>query len=209
MFTSRKTTARLKDRRLYGRTAEVFVRGPKIQALAKKGYVSICINYRLRDNPGGDWEGTINDACDDAVDACKWVVKNSRKYGIDTDHIAIGGHSAGGTLAVILCYDSRGKEQLPDNSFFCVIDLAGSMLHTSKTRKTRTPCIIIGGTNDEIVSYSWNRNLSEQLNRNNIDNVLHGVKGAPHDLYGYKDEVEDVITEYLYKYLTGIEADVK
>jgi hypothetical protein len=96
-----------------------------------------------------------------------------------------------------------------DNSFFCVIDLAGGMLHTSKTRKTGTPCIIIGGTEDKIVPYSWSENLSEQLNENNIDNVLHGVKGAPHDLYDYEDEIEDVITKYLYKYLTGIEPAVK
>jgi len=179
------------------------------QALAKKGYVSVCINYRLRNNPSDDWEGTLNDAGDDAVDAYKWVVKNSQKYGIDTDHIAIGGHSAGGTLAINLCYDSIGKEQLPDNSFFCVIDLAGGMLHTSKTRETSTPCIIIGGTDDETVPYSWSESLSGQLNENNIDNILHGVKGAPHDLCDYEDEVENVITKYLYKYLTGTEPDVK
>ncbi len=71
---------------------------------AKRGYVSISTDYRLRDNPKEDMEGTLNDAVNDVMMALSWVRENGEKYGINKNYIAIGGGSAGGILSTNLCY---------------------------------------------------------------------------------------------------------
>lgn len=46
-------------------------------------------------------------AVDDALDAYQWLLANGLAYGIDTQNIAVGGDSAGGTLATVITIASR------------------------------------------------------------------------------------------------------
>jgi acetyl esterase/lipase len=64
--------------------------------LAAEGYAVASINYRLI--PWSKWPAQI----DDCRDAVRWLKANADKYGLDKDHIAAGGGSAGGHLAAVL-----------------------------------------------------------------------------------------------------------
>jgi acetyl esterase len=46
-------------------------------------------------------------AVEDALDAYQWLLANGLEYGIDTQHIAVGGDSAGGTLATVITIATR------------------------------------------------------------------------------------------------------
>lgn len=48
-------------------------------------------------------------AVDDALAAYQWLLANGLAYGIDTQNIAVGGDSAGGTLATVITIASRNS----------------------------------------------------------------------------------------------------
>lgn len=65
---------------------------PVAEELARRGYQSFVVNYRLR--PYTQEEGAL-----DLARAVRFVRKNARVYGIDENNIAVMGFSAGGILA--------------------------------------------------------------------------------------------------------------
>lgn len=69
---------------------------PMAQQIAKQGYVTIPVEYRL--SP----EDTYPAAVYDLKTAVRWARANAEKYGIDTSRIAISGCSAGGQLAALI-----------------------------------------------------------------------------------------------------------
>lgn len=84
---------------------------------AKKGFVSISINYRL---VSSGCLGTITAAClqgivdakHDAQAAVRWPRANAATYGIDPTRIAAGGSSAGAITALNVAY---GPEDVGDS----------------------------------------------------------------------------------------------
>lgn len=66
---------------------------PLAIGLAERGYAAATITYRLSE------QAPYPAAIHDAKAAVRWVRSNARRYGIDADHIAIGGASAGGQIA--------------------------------------------------------------------------------------------------------------
>ena len=69
------------------------------KGFAKKGIVTVIINYRLSENVTYD-SLTINSAM-----AVKWVKQNIGQYNGDTNSIFVSGHSAGGHLAALIATD--------------------------------------------------------------------------------------------------------
>jgi acetyl esterase/lipase len=71
---------------------------PQSEYFAKRGVVSICVDYRIAKVDGN----AKNDhrAAMDGKTAVRWVRKNAAKLGIDPDRIMTGGDSAGGHVAV-------------------------------------------------------------------------------------------------------------
>lgn len=69
---------------------------PMAQAVARKGYVTIPVEYRL--SPESNYPAAVYDL----KTAVRWVKANADKYGIDTTKIAISGTSAGGQLAALI-----------------------------------------------------------------------------------------------------------
>lgn len=65
---------------------------PVAEELASRGYQSFVVNYRLR--PYTQQEGAL-----DLARAVRFVRRNADVYGIDENHIAVMGFSAGGILA--------------------------------------------------------------------------------------------------------------
>jgi acetyl esterase/lipase len=77
------------------------------QFLARSGFVSFSVNYRLFDGNQHRWPAQL----DDVQRAVRWIRANAGKYGVRSEHIGSFGHSAGAQLAALL-----GMEDTRDNS---------------------------------------------------------------------------------------------
>jgi acetyl esterase len=82
-----------------------------VRALANRsGAVVVSVDYRLAP------EHTAPAALDDALVALTWAVENAELLGVDAGRVAVGGDSAGGNLAAVLCQRVR-DEFGPDIDF--------------------------------------------------------------------------------------------
>ena len=77
-------------------------------ASARRGYVAISLQYRLRPEiTTSDLGGVVEaarDAYEDAYAAVEWIEGHASEFGIDTRAILVGGYSAGGVLSWNLSY---------------------------------------------------------------------------------------------------------
>ncbi|SNS08878.1 acetyl esterase [Sphingomonas laterariae] len=73
----------------------------RLARLAECAIVSV--DYRLAP------EHAFPAAVDDALAALRWVQANGTRYGLDTSRIAVGGDSAGGTLATVTAARARDE----------------------------------------------------------------------------------------------------
>jgi acetyl esterase len=72
------------------------------RALANRsGAVVVSVDYRLAP------EHLAPAALEDALAALSWAVENAELLGVDASHVAVGGDSAGGNLAAVLCQRVR------------------------------------------------------------------------------------------------------
>jgi pectinesterase len=69
---------------------------PMAQQIASKGYITVCVEYRL------SIEALYPAAVYDIKAAIRYLRSNAKKYNIDPDKIAISGSSAGGQLASLI-----------------------------------------------------------------------------------------------------------
>lgn len=116
---------------------------------AKRGYVGVSIQYRLRGSTS-EWYPAALDAYDDAVAAVQWLKDHAATYRIDPNAIIAGGYSAGAVNSMNLVFmpPDRGPAQTP---------VAGGIIFAGITftgpRAGRPPVIMFGGTNDTTVTY--------------------------------------------------------
>jgi len=169
---------------------------------AKRGYVCVSINYRVRKNPKEDKTGTMFNALEDAMLALNWVRKNYEKLKIDRTKIIVGGGSAGGMIAVNLCYkDSTVLEKWDKSGIIGLVKLWGSPDNSwtaSKIDKNDPPTIIVHGTSDESVPYGNSEQLVKELETNEVIHELVTIVGAGHTPVNHFDEFAKKIAEFLY-----------
>ena len=133
---------------------------------AKKGFVSISINYRLVTT---GCLGTISSAClqgivdarHDAQAAVRWLRANAATYGIDPTRIAAGGSSAGAITALNVAYgpEDVGASGNPgyDSTIRAAVSLSGAKILTTPNAG-EAAVLLLHSTGDPVVPYQWATN---------------------------------------------------
>ncbi|MEW9698423.1 alpha/beta hydrolase fold domain-containing protein [Paenibacillus sp. SI8] len=153
--------------------------------LAKRGFVAISPNYRLRDNPDLDFFGTLNDAMDDVSNVLQWIESHQDEYRLDASRIAIGGDSAGGHLSVNFSNERSDKRNA--NSIFAILNFyGGGIISPDWKTKYYPPVIFLHGRLDQTVPYERSVGLSEQLLNHHVYHDFLTFDDAGHRFYKSK-----------------------
>jgi acetyl esterase/lipase len=173
---------------------------------AKRGYVSIAADYRVRPVPDEDREGTLRDAVEDGRAALSWMRGRGPELGLDPGRIAIAGGSAGGKLAVNLAALENGDAAGSGASgVFALVDLWGSPESTWRTGTIGAsfpPTLIIHGTKDLTVPFALSEQLAAELQRKGIECLLIPIPDAVHTPTDHMADIVDETARFLYRGLT-------
>jgi len=163
-------------------------------AFAKRGYVTVSINYRLREAPVAYFEDAIRDAVTDTRNAIDFLKENAEKYRIDIGHIIVGGSSAGGITALYTAYTDNWDK----TGLFAVIDLWGALFNEDEMTGSDPSVIIIHGTNDNTVPYKMSLELVDKLKENGILYEIHPIEGAGHAPWNHINEIISWVSHFLF-----------
>jgi acetyl esterase/lipase len=165
---------------------------------AKRGYVCISIDYRLR--AGSDMPTTeaelpaLQDAASDANVALAWIRSHAREYGINPNWMFVAGGSAGGMVGCCVCYvDGTNAPSVPglvfdQSGIIALGDLWGSPEEPKRwyaqsphaLNSYDTPTCIVHGTADTTVPFQNSLDLSNQLAAAGVTVELHPLAGYGH-----------------------------
>ena len=171
-----------------------------LEGFRRQGFAVVSVNYRLYPKVG------CPSYLDDAAQALAWTFENIEKYGGNTDHIYVSGHSAGGYLALMLVlakeftaqygldadriakaypvsgqtvthYTIRKERGLPDG--IPVIDEFAPITHAGRGG---APMVLITGDRDMEMLARWEENVHLQALLKNFkhDSVLYELDGFNH-----------------------------
>ena len=171
-----------------------------LEGFRRQGFAVVSVNYRLYPKAG------CPSYLDDAAQALAWTFENIEKYGGNTDHIYVSGHSAGGYLALMLVlakeftaqygldadriakaypvsgqtvthYTIRKERGLPDG--IPVIDEFAPITHAGRGG---APMVLITGDRDleMLARYEENAHLQALLKNFKHDSVLYEMQGFNH-----------------------------
>lgn len=172
---------------------------------AKRGYVCFSINYRVRQNPYADKQGTMEDALDDAMAALNWLRNNAVSLDVDKNKIIIGGGSAGGRISVNLCFKEDSVPEHWDKSgIIGLVDLWGTPDETWKMYnldKYDPPTIIIHGTEDKQVLFELSAKMDKELEAKGVEHILIPIEGEGHTPIENIEKIIDNVSDFLYDIL--------
>lgn len=112
------------------------------QDSARRGYVGVTIDYRIRPE-GGDLIAASNDAYEDTLAAIRWLQDHAEQFRIDPDAIVPAGYSAGAINAL------HALHRPADTPAAGAVAIAGMLFHAPSP--DRGPSIVFSGTADTIV----------------------------------------------------------
>ena len=160
-----------------------------LQTFARRGWVTISANYRLR-------PATFRDVVIDTKHAIAWARRNAAAYGGDPDRIVVVGSSAGAHLAMTAALTSNDPRFQPgfetdDTSVRAAVGLygyygridSGPMASSPVDYLTEDapPVLVVHGAQDTLVRPELARAFVEQLRTVSTDSVGYAeLPGAQH-----------------------------
>ena len=191
---------------------------------AKRGFVCISIDYRLRD--GVDMPSkaeefpALQDAARDANTALDWIRANAQTYNLDPSCLFIAGGSAGGRTAITVA-EFSGKDEtaiyLPENLYknkvwnktgiIAVGILWGGLENEFRSwtypflNPKSIPAILIHGELDKSIPVQNSKDLSHALSEAGISNELHIIPELGHTPTGSKTDpmIEKWLADFFVK----------
>jgi acetyl esterase/lipase len=163
--------------------------GPYSVEFARRGYLSISIDYRLHTESfvlrRNGWKRAAVDAQHDAQAAVRWVRRHAVALGVDTDRIYVGGFSAGAITALRVSQrpEDPGRSGNPGLSSRVsgAISVAGGG-DTGSIGRGDPPALLLHGTRDGNVPYSWARETRNAYRRAGVACTLISYPGVGHSL---------------------------
>ncbi|MCX6267335.1 MAG: alpha/beta hydrolase fold domain-containing protein [Bacteroidetes bacterium] len=179
---------------------------------AKRGYVCMSIDYRLRSGTDMPTQASefpaLQDAARDANAAISWVKANAALYHIDPNLIFIAGGSAGGRTAQTVCqFDGPDPTALypPENQYLTTPWNKTSLIANATLwgglepemrgwvypylQPTDIPTILVHGSADVTILPQYSIDLDNALTAAGITSELHIVPGATHSCLGHETEI--------------------
>jgi len=176
--------------------------------MAKKGYVSVSIDYRLHD-PGCSVTGAdvadcvlaMIDAQHDAQAAVRFLRQHAADYRVDTDRIAIGGTSAGAITALHVGAnaDDPGDSGNPgySSAVGAAVSLSGAKLLGTESEGD-APLLMFHGTADPLVPYPWAVSTLAEARAAGLVSYLTTYQGEGHVPFNHADQIMEQTTNFLY-----------
>ena len=140
--------------------------GHLCEALRQAGFATFNVEYRRVGNDGGGWPGTFADI----RAAYRFVCQSATRFHLESQRIAVLGHSAGGQLA--LCLAAHEKSLQSAVSLAGVLDLKRAFaLHLSNDAVVE----FLGGTPDQMPDHYREADPMQLSIPNARQWILHGV----------------------------------
>ncbi|MFZ2205905.1 MAG: alpha/beta hydrolase [Microgenomates group bacterium] len=176
---------------------------PYTDYFAKRGYVTVTVNYRLgTEQPVLHTSTALSDminipsvrnAQTDAQTALRWLRTNATTYRIDPNKIYVGGSSAGAVTALLVGYD---YEHAPSTEYPGVSQTVAGTVSIAGTTDPGTmqtqdpPLIMFHGERDVTVPFT----LAKQVSDKAISLAIpHEFNSYPNETHGLKDHQEEIM----------------
>ncbi|NVO20847.1 MAG: alpha/beta hydrolase fold domain-containing protein [Bacteroidetes bacterium] len=196
---------------------------------AKRGYVCISIDYRLRDGSSMPTQASefpaLQDAARDANAAINWIKANAAAYHVDPNLIFIAGGSAGGRTAQTVCqFDGPDPTaQYPPENMYLTTPWDKSGLIANATlwgglepemrgwvypylQPTDIPTILVHGDADVTILPQNSIDLYDTLTATGITSELHIIPGATHSCLGHETEISEWVAVFFAQEWTKVNA---
>lgn len=167
--------------------------------LARRGYVTASISYRLRPNmvypAGPELLPAAEDAQEDAATAVQWLRDNATTYGVDTRAISFGGYSAGAVTSLNLAYGpdlSAGES----SGIAAAVSLAGVRFFGA-VEAGEPPLLMFHGTEDTVVPYGAGASVCEEVLLAGVLCELVTYQGIDHGLSSFNRDVGNRTADFL------------
>lgn len=169
---------------------------PHADEYARRGYVAVSLQYRLRPGSSSGNQAQLylamRDAYDDATAGVVWLQDHAVELGIDPDAITASGWSAGAVTATNLAYypgqvgpsTSRIAAALPMSGWFIDPDTAGlpALGPFPRPEPGEPPALVFYGTNDQLLPQGSPAELCPLAHEADIACEYIGYEGDGHEV---------------------------
>lgn len=181
-----------------------------VTQLAKRGFVTASISYRLREGgyPPEEQAQVVFDGKHDAQAAVRWFRANAATYDIDPDRVSIAGYSAGAVTALFVGYLSEdvgdsGNPGYP-SEVSAIVDVSGTMggFADGVIEPGEPPVLIVHGTADTTVPYADATEIVDAVEADGVPYELHTLTGVGHGKFGsLTDDIAEWSGVFIYNHV--------
>lgn len=166
--------------------------------LAELGVLSVTFDYRI----SYLYHTTDKEALEDAKDAVRWMRTHADELGISASRIAVGGASAGASMAALLgSMDREGSDSLAIPNLL-LLEYPTLALPKAAVREKMPPMLLCMGTNDEFTPMYVVDDYINKVRTQGNECEFHPFEGRHHPIFYYRKP----LTKDYYTLLSLIEA---